>query len=1174
MTSASRALGPSGVASPSLAVLVEEFTAKVQGGGEAEVEAYLREHPEYARELRRLLPALRLLADLSRSGNVVVSSGISAAGVAAELSGTLGDFRLLREVGCGGMGVVYEAEQVSLRRRVAVKVLPFAAALDPRQLQRFKNESLAAAQLHHTHIVPVYGIGCERGVHFYVMQFIEGQTLAAVIDEQRIRAAPKGVKGQAAASAETTPVGRDTSTRRSTSDAEWFRTVARLGIEAAEALDHAHQQGVIHRDIKPGNLLVDDRGHLWVTDFGLAQMQTDPRITRTGDVVGTLRYMSPEQALGQRALPAPRTDIYSLGVTLYELLTLQPAFDGRNRQELLRQLATEEPRAPRRLNPAIPAELETIVLKAMAKDAESRYAIARELADDLERFLKDEPIRARRPTLPQRVRKWARRHTPLVWSAGVSAAVLLVLAVVGLAVNNVLINRERANADRRREEAEAAQKETEEARKDAVAKFKLAREAVDKMLTRVANERLPGVPQMVQVRRELLQDAVQFYLRFLREKSDDPEIRQETGQAYGRLGSIYQLLGQFVEAEQAFREAIRLLETLALEVPLGADARADLVGQLRSLGAILVSTQQRDEAEKAFRQALAEAEKLAAEFPDTLRYRLLLAECNIGVGVSLHYTRPQEAERLYRQAITLSGPDADSQSIVVRSYLHLGQLFVGNRQFPDAERAYRKALLIAEKLANDFLHSHEKREQLGSSLYGMGYLFASTERPREAEQAYRRALPLFEKLAADFPGVPWYQSLQAAIHSGLGSLMKQGNQPKEAEAAYRQALALYEKLAADFPSRADYRQALQRGHMDLGQVLVLNGRHEQAAGELGQAFALLGKPLTVPPTPFSDRVQLARSHIELGSLLAAVGRTTEAEAAYRQAVAIAEALGDDFADQRDWWPELAGNLCPLARLLEDAGRAQEAVTIFQLSLIFYVRLVAEYPAVAKYRHGQANVQYFLGRVFAATGRTREAEVAFRQAIDQGRNNDYSPYCHLARAQLDLGDADSYRQTCATLLARFGQDEDPDVANSVAWFCVLSPASDIDFAKLVRVAEQAVARGAAQSPAKRRTYVNTLGVALYRAGRFAQSIECLQEAVQAHAKGGDAWDFLFLAMAHQQLGQTPEARPWYDKAVEWIEKNKQSVEKNKPNQAELRRFRAEAAALLGLADKPACMEQPE
>jgi WD40 repeat protein/serine/threonine protein kinase len=472
---------PTGSSDQALGRLVDELTAKLQAGEPVDRQACLREHPEYAEQLRQLLPALEMLAGLGRSA-VEAPGELLSVGPAEEMLGTLGDFRLLREIGRGGMGVVYEAVQISLSRRVALKVLPFAAAMDTKQLQRFKNEAQAAAHLQHTNIVPVHYVGCERGVHFYAMQYIEGQTLAAVIRDLRRLAGPEAFAGEpplglAASLASELAMGRWApakqpggegvglcgrvestgpyrphhpttssphdltppvavlSTEPSTRSPGFFRTVAHLGMQAAEALEHAHQLGVIHRDIKPANLLVDAGGRLWVTDFGLAHCQSQPGLTMTGDLVGTLRYMSPEQALAKRVTVDARTDVYSLGATLYELLTLEPAYNGRNREEVLRQIAFEEPRPPSRGNKALPAELETIVLKAMAKNPEERYATAQELADDLRRFLEDKPIKAKRPSLQQRAAKWARRHKTMVRAA----VVVLVLAMAALAVSAVLI---------------------------------------------------------------------------------------------------------------------------------------------------------------------------------------------------------------------------------------------------------------------------------------------------------------------------------------------------------------------------------------------------------------------------------------------------------------------------------------------------------------------------------------------------------------------------------------------------------------------------------------------------------------------------------------------------------------------------------------------------------------
>jgi serine/threonine protein kinase len=346
---------------PRVVRALEEFLAEREAGWEPDRQAFLRRHAAVAEALAECLDGLELLG--AAAVPLKASAQANAPADSEQVPGfPLGDYRILREVGRGGMGVVYEAEQLSLGRRVALKVLPFAATLDPQQLARFKHEAQAAGHLHHTNIVPVYAVGCERGVHYYAMQFIDGQTLAALISELGRQAGRGPTTDPEPAGTVTRPLAA-LSTERSGTGPAFFRAAARLAIQAAEALEHAHQVGVVHRDIKPANLLVDTRGNLWVTDFGLARIQTGAGLTVTGDLVGTLRYMSPERALGKRAPVDHRTDIYSLGVTLYELLTLRPAFDGTSREELLRQVGWEEPRPPRRVNPALPVDLEPLCSK-------------------------------------------------------------------------------------------------------------------------------------------------------------------------------------------------------------------------------------------------------------------------------------------------------------------------------------------------------------------------------------------------------------------------------------------------------------------------------------------------------------------------------------------------------------------------------------------------------------------------------------------------------------------------------------------------------------------------------------------------------------------------------------------------------------------------------------------
>jgi serine/threonine protein kinase len=453
------------VEDPRLISAVKEYMALLEAGVHPSRHEFLARYPEVAAELATCLDGLAFVHSAAAQMQGPATAGVDEESATAK---PLGDFKLIREIGRGGMGVVYEAVQLSLGRRVAVKVLPFAATLDARHLQRFRNEAQAAAQLHHTNIVPVYAVGCERSVHYYAMQFIEGQSLAEVI--RQMRAIGKGIDAPSASlrstpqsSSATQPVISQDGTRervlrlrRSMDEAasipaenlsllrtgkrgSFFRTAAKLALQAAEALDYAHHQGVVHRDVKPENLLLDAKGNLWVTDFGLAQFyEEDSNLTRTGDLLGTLRYMSPEQALGRAAVLDQRTDVYSLGLTLYELLTLEGAIPGETREQLLRQITILEPKSPRSIDKSIPTELETILSKATAKEPGERYQTARALAEDLRRFLQDEPIQARPPTLWDKSVKWTRRHK----SVAVSALAILLFVAVGSVISTLLIARE------------------------------------------------------------------------------------------------------------------------------------------------------------------------------------------------------------------------------------------------------------------------------------------------------------------------------------------------------------------------------------------------------------------------------------------------------------------------------------------------------------------------------------------------------------------------------------------------------------------------------------------------------------------------------------------------------------------------------------------------------------
>jgi hypothetical protein len=539
---------------PRVVEALDEYLAALESGHKPERQAFLARHAAIAPALAECLEGMEALHQSSSAAHRPGNGG--GASTDWQPGTVLGDFRIVREVGRGGMGVVYEAEQVSLGRRIALKVLPFALTLDPRQLQRFKNEARAAAQLHHQNIVPVYYVGSERGVHFYAMQYIDGRSLAEVIHElwqvaasaEGHAALPAASAGRPAAHGESTGpfvsaphavaetairLPDALTTAYSTDSPSFYPAVARLVAQAAEALEHAHGYGIVHRDIKPANLMVDAQGHLWITDFGLAQFQADAGLTQSGDLLGTLRYMSPEQAGGRRVLLDHRTDVYSLGATLYELLTLRPPFDGTDRQTLLHQILHEEPRPLRALRKSVPVELETIVLKCLEKEADRRYATARELADDLRRFLAHEPIRARRATAAQRLRKWARRHPSVVWAA----AVLCALTVAGSLVSAELLRREQANTQIAYEKERLAYEKERQRAREAEERFVLAREELDEMF-KLCEEELADKPYLDGIRRRLLENFLVYYQRLIEQRRDDPAATAELAASRARVRQI------------------------------------------------------------------------------------------------------------------------------------------------------------------------------------------------------------------------------------------------------------------------------------------------------------------------------------------------------------------------------------------------------------------------------------------------------------------------------------------------------------------------------------------------------------------------------------------------------------------------------------------------------------
>ena len=477
--------------------LAEEFLQRQQRGEKPTIGEYCEKHPELADEIREVFEALAMMEELKPDSHDATGSFGSSVQSEGKRLERVGDYRILREIGRGGMGVVYEAEQESLRRRVALKVLPRRVAGDEKALQRFQREARAAARMHHTNIVPVFDVGEDEDHVFYAMQMIQGQGLDLVIDDLKrlrtdhvvlrkdapadpasarqelaerqslaaslvtgrfhqenlgadvrreeaagdngrrsatVESPPRGVGSYAetilqAGSSSTSAVlpGQSQLSTAETNRRAYFRSVAEIGLQTGRALSYAHARGIIHRDIKPSNLLLDAAGVVWVTDFGLAKT-SDEAMTHTGDILGTIRYMSPERFKGQCDV---RADLYSLGLTLYELLVLRPAFASPDRLRLIELVSSTEPPTPRSIDPRIPRDLETVILKLIDKDPRRRYQSADELCEDLARFIQDEPIKARRVSVAERLVRWSRRNKGLAASLATVGALLLVINIAG-----------------------------------------------------------------------------------------------------------------------------------------------------------------------------------------------------------------------------------------------------------------------------------------------------------------------------------------------------------------------------------------------------------------------------------------------------------------------------------------------------------------------------------------------------------------------------------------------------------------------------------------------------------------------------------------------------------------------------------------------------------------------
>jgi serine/threonine-protein kinase len=815
----------------------------------------------------------------------------TAGRIAAEIPMVEG-YEVLSELGRGGMGVVYKARQVRLKRLVALKLVLAGPHAGPAHLARFQLEAQAAARLQHPNVVQVYEIGEQDGRPYFSLEFVDGGSLA-----QKLAAGP--LSGDEA---------------------------SRLLLTLARAIHFAHQRGVIHRDLKPANVLLTADGTAKVADFGLAkQLDTDAGQTQSGALLGTPSYMAPEQARGQVQSIGPATDVYALGAILYECLTGRPPFRGITVLDTLEQVQTQDPVPPSRLQPKLPRDLETICLKCLQKEQGRRYASAEALADDLGRFQNGDSIQARPTPAAERLLVWARRRPTL--AALLAVILLAVVSLVGgsLWYNALLqqaIDHEKASADEARTQRERAE-----------AHFAKAQEAVNRLLTRVGEHRLADVPGMDQLRGELMQDALQFYQGFLREQDDPaPAVRHETALAHMRVGLIRHLLGQTDVARQHNAEARRMLQTLADEHPEVPVYSKDLA-QTHLLAGDMDQDDQRPTSEAHYRAALALWDRLRQDHPDdTVPVRAMSqAYNNLGnlLGV---FGQMDESEKALKQALTLrrqlaeATPEADDRRHDVAQTLHnLAGLFQKTNRAGEAETHYREARELFGELVKLWPRSVLYQSELAACESDLATLYGAIGRQAEAEETYTKALARRATLAREHPGVPSFQAALANSHYSLAGLYRHTGRRDKAIEAYQKAIALLTPLSSPERTKSPSPKALAECHLGVGAVYEETNRADKAEAAYRQAAAILEPMARAHPDAPETAEVLGKTYFHLGHLLAVTGKKGEAIDWCGRSIAALEPILKK--DSRRWLARLTlrGSYAQRAILLQESGHLLDSL---------------------------------------------------------------------------------------------------------------------------------------------------------------------------------------------------------------------------------------------------------
>jgi serine/threonine-protein kinase len=908
----------------------------------------------------------------------------------------------------GGLGVIYGAWDEELGREVALKEIKERHADRPGSRARFVFEAEVTGRLEHPGVVPVYGLGVyPDGRPYYAMRFIKGQSMQEALE--RFHEADRGK-------------------RQPGERALALRALLNRFVAVCNAIAYAHSKGVIHRDLKPANVMLGEYGETLVVDWGLAKAVGGPEQkslvssfshgpslgselfqaetaraggTEQGAIVGTPNYMPPEQATGDAEQVGPHSDVYSLGATLYHLITGKMAVDEPALERTLEKVVRGEVTPARRVNAKVPAALEAVCARAMAVAPGDRYESAAALAAEVERFLADEPVLAYPEPIPARMVRWARRNRTLVSSA----VVLLLAGVVGLSVGLWAVDRERQQTVRQRDEAEenlrravAAEEATKRERDRALAAEKqanknleLARKAVNECFGIAKKHPLLQEPGAQPVKKLLLETTARFYRDFRAQRPDDPRLAFEQAEYLVRVGYVTSQIGSKTEALKSYLEALDELRKLHRAHPKEREYLESLASACNDAAMVLVEVGRFAEARRTALEARGHFAALRDAHPEEVDYAEGQAVAIQNLGVIVAQTDPvkglahsEEALRLY---LALSRKDPDNEEFaldVADAANNVGKQKMEAGDLESARTLFEKSLAFYRKMAARYPRSAGYRKRLAEASSNVGLLFAlAVGKQKEAAEHLEAARELFLALSKEHPDVTEYKAGLARTYARAYLEQQQG---KSAEATRSYALArdALKKLVEEHPDVVRYRFELALTCNDAGEVYRQAGQWDQALKLFGEAADALRALLRDHPDAAGPRTMLGTSLNNVALIHLQQSRLAEAEKAFAESIEQLEAVLRDRPEEYQARLSLTLATNNIAYLRAARGRPKDALEYSTAAVQKGEALRAAAPGMHAANYVASLAYFNQGRALLMLGRHEESLKSYHKGLGISR----------------------------------------------------------------------------------------------------------------------------------------------------------------------------------------------